>query len=333
MPTSSVISKQKHAQQLRIQSLLQDTTFARTMADKQDATYVHGIRQTSPLLPEPDDAEFITKSAREEKIAINLAGFYALECGVAAITQQTGETFVTCLQRIINDNLGKNEILLVNHFANTTWKAGQPFRDLERIKRPVFTVFSLLPPEEQQKDLIQIRMAAQYLLRTMEGSPSQTHEKQLAQLQVFLQDPDYALEIAIFLEASYYTGQSKIAPPFLSREEELAVISKRTGDQRIAMNLAGFYALESGVDYLSTVQNKLPSEVIKSIADDQLPSTEKLLLCRFANAAWKAGQPFRGMERISRAVFIPFDLLSDAEAAKDWAQIKSAAKLLLSYLQ
>jgi hypothetical protein len=48
----------------------------------------------------------------------------------------------------------------MKRFANATWKAGQPFRSLDRITRKTFTCFDLLPPEEVEKDWMQIKAAA-----------------------------------------------------------------------------------------------------------------------------------------------------------------------------
>jgi hypothetical protein len=50
-----------------------------------------------------------------------------------------------------------------------------------------------------------------------------------------------------------------------------------------------------------------------------------LLLARFANATWKAGQPFRALGRISRANFIPAALLPQQELEKDFVQIRAAS--------
>ena len=69
------------------------------------------------------------------------------------------------------------------------------------------------------------------------------------------------------------------------------------------MNIAGFYALECGVSYLATTQNKIPSDVLKSILDGSIDKEDKRLLERFANATWKAGQPFRSLDRIDQKYF------------------------------
>ncbi|WP_315821809.1 hypothetical protein [Paraflavitalea speifideaquila] len=65
--------------------------------------------------------------------------------------------------------------------------------------------------------------------------------------------------------------------------------------------------------------------MINALLADQLSPANKGLLERFAHATWKTGQPFRGLERITRPIFMPFDLLPAEERAKDWTQVKAAA--------
>ena len=94
----------------------------------------------------------LKKRFREEKIAINLAGFYAVECGVGALIEQGGQTPVYRLGEIVHNTLDSNKALLLKRFANATWKASQPFRGLDRITRDIFMPFDLLPKEEVKKD-------------------------------------------------------------------------------------------------------------------------------------------------------------------------------------
>lgn len=66
---------------------------------------------------------------------------------------------------------------------------------------------------------------------------------------------------------------------------------------------------------------------VAAACDSEL--AEMLLLARFANATWKAGQPFRSLARITRPNFIPAAMLTDEELQKDFDQIKAAAGKLL----
>ena len=129
-----------------IDSLLRDTAFARTMAGSLDSAYYLGIGQIPQtfLTPE-DDTAIVLKLQREEKVATNLAGFYALECGIGLLNAQTNTTPVEWLQKITNGSADTNDVLLLNRFANTTWKASQPFRGLSRITLWKWPLFSIRP--------------------------------------------------------------------------------------------------------------------------------------------------------------------------------------------
>ena len=137
------------------------------------------------------------------------------------------------------------------------------------------------------------------------------------------------MEMAMHMEAAYYTGQQQAVPPFLKPGEDTATVKKASEEEKIATNLAGFYALECGLSYLATAEKKLPSAVLQSILNDSISSDNKRLFERFANATWKAGQPFRGLSKIERKTFTPFDLLPAEEIEKDWVQIKAAAEMVM----
>lgn len=311
----------------KINSLLRDTSFALIVAGKQDANYYVSQDQTAPEFFEGSDS-LLTRSVKEEKIAINVAGFYALECGIGALMEQNGKTPVYWLQQIADKTLDSNNALLLNRFANATWKAGQPFRSLQRISRDNFIVANFLSAEEIQKDADQVTAAAAFLLDSIKTVSSDPVQAQLEKINQLLKNKQFAMAMAQHMEAAYYAGQNQTAPAFLSPEEDTSLIQKSAKEEKIAINLAGFYALECGVSYLSLVQNKLPSTILKSIINDSISEKDKQLLERFANATWKASQPFRGLDRITREIFMPFDLLPADEIKKDWDQIKSAADIV-----
>jgi hypothetical protein len=311
----------------KINGLLRDTSFALVVAGGQDANYYVSQGQKVTAFFEGPDS-LLKKSFREEKIAINLAGFYALECGIGALIQQNGQTPVYWLQQITHKTLDSNNALLLNRFANATWKAGQPFRSLSRITKDNFIVANFLSAEEIQKDADQIIAAASFLLDSLKTVSNAPIQGQFEKINQLLKDKQYARQMASHMEAAYYEGQHKPVPLFLSPAEDTATIQKSAREEKLAINLAGFYALECGVSYLSTIQNKLPSDIIKSIVNDSISENEKLLLERFANATWKASQPFRSLDRITRNIFMPFDLLPKDEVKKDWDQIKSAAEIV-----
>jgi hypothetical protein len=122
-------------------------------------------------------------------------------------------------------------------------------------------------------------------------------------------------------------------PPFLKPEEETATAAKSVREEKIAINLAGFYALEAGIGYLSERDGLEPVKILEAIAEGRLAKDDMLLLARFANATWKASQPFRSLSRISRDTFRPAALLSADELAKDYVQVNTAAAKLLEAMK
>jgi len=314
-----------------IDSLLQSKDFAETMAMELEAAYHKGVGEPVPPFLKPgEDSLQIDKSVKEEKIATNLAGFYALECGLNYLCSRDSSTPIEWIEKIIADNAGDSVTLLLNRFANATWKAGQPFRGLERITRYNFTSASSLTAEEIAKDLRQIKNAAIVLQKKLTAG---NKDEQLAQILSLLRDKDFAMQIASKMDSAYYVGENKSIPPFLSAEEMTAVKKKSFKEEKIATNLAGFLATECATNYLATIKNEAPSFFLQALVDNSLPAGEKYIYARFANATWKAGQPFRGLDRIIRETFTPFNFLTEADIEKDLVQVRAAAKKLLEELK
>ncbi len=219
-------------------------------------------------------------------------------------------------------------MLLLARFANATWKAGQPFRSLNRITRDNFRPAALLSEGDLKKDFVQIVAAARLLRDNMQDVRGQSAPQQLSRLQALMQSRDFAVEMAMFLDMAYYRGQGQMPPPFLKPEEETATTTKSAREEKIAINLAGFYAVEAGIGVISERTTDLPLDILDSIAKGTRSQQDMLLLARFANATWKAGQPFRSLSRITRDNFRPAVLLSDDELKKDFDQIRAAAATL-----
>lgn len=159
---------------------------------------------------------------------------------------------------------------------------------------------------------------------------SAAHEKnQLDALKYLLQSKDFARLLAEKQQNAYQKGIGEKPVPLVTPEDEEKTEEKPVVEQRIAINIAGFYALECGVGYLAKRDHKTIDAVLQEVVDETLDAGDKELLCRFANATWKAGQPFRSLDRITRDIFVPFDLLSEEEQLKDWVQIRSAAREVL----
>lgn len=314
----------------KIDSLLQDSAFAEKMARELDAAYYKGIGETAPPFLAPgEDTLQLVKSVAEEKIATNVAGFYALECGLNYLCEKYNSTPIDWLEKITAKTTGDSVVLILNRFANATWKAGQPFRGLSRIKRPNFIGSYSLSDAEVEKDYRQIVAAATKLKTSMQPG---TLQEQMQQLRILLHDKEYALSMAAYMDSLYYVGENLLPKPFIKGAEAKAVKNKSFREEKIATNLAGFYAVECGVNYLVTTRSQLPTTLLRSIIDNSISREDKLLLTRFANATWKAGQPFRGLDRITRDTFTPFYFLTEADIEKDWVQVKAAAATLLAAL-
>lgn len=324
------MSDQIQSELSKIDSLLKDAAYNEQMARTLDAAYYKGIGQEAPpfILPAEDSA-VKQKSLKEEKIATSIAGFYALECGIGWLCSQSSLTPVEWLNKIKDHTIDSATISLLNRFANATWKAGQPFRSLDRITRPTFTVFNFLPQDEVVKDEEQIQTAAVKLLSAMQDVKDSGTKKQMEQIKVLMQNKDFALQMADSMNNAYKVRQKLPAANFLTPEDDTATIIKSVKEEKIAINVAGFYALECALNYFAAAKNKLPSQVLQSIIDGTISSDDKMLSQRFANATWKAGQPFRGLDRIQRNNFVHFYFLTDEEIEKDWVQIKAAAEKLL----
>lgn len=324
------MSDQIQSELSKIDSLLKDAAYTEQMARALDAAYYKGIGKEAPpfLLPAEDTAA-IQKSLKEEKIATSVAGFYALECSIGWLCSQSSLTPVEWLERIKDHKIDSNANEILNRFANATWKAGQPFRGMERISRPTFTVFNFLPQDEVVKDEEQIQTAAVKLLSAMQDVKDSSTKKQMEKVKLLLQNKEFALQMADSMNNAYNVRQKLPAENFLSPHDDTATVTKSVKEEKIAINIAGFYALECGLNYFAAEKNKLPSQVLQSIIENTISVDDKMLLQRFANATWKAGQPFRSLDRIARDNFVPFYFLSDEEIEKDWVQIKAAAEKLL----
>ncbi len=175
-----------------------------------------------------------------------------------------------------------------------------------------------------------------YFVRSVKSSANATADSskaaQFDKIKQLMQSKTFAFETARHADSSYSVSQNLPVPPFNDPAKDTSTVSKTVKQEKIATNVAGFYALECGLDYLVTVQQRLPSQILDSIKNNTIGEADKTLLLRFANATWKAGQPFRGLERITRDNFIPASMLSKEELEKDWVQIKAAAGKLLEKL-
>jgi len=316
-----------------IDTLLRDPAFTELMAGSLDSAYYNGLGRPQPVFLNNSDAATVhLMRLKDEKIATSIAPFYALECGVEMLSKKSGESFLTWLQKIIKGGADSNAVLLLNRFANATWKAGQPFRDMERLKRYNFRVAGLLSKEETDKDAVQIVNTAKKLFSVMSPVRKGTQEEQLKFLRQLLQDTTFAQTISAYADSTYSVSQHQVPVGVHPNGPDTATVKKTLKQMKVATSIAGFYALECGLDYLVTVRNMLPSRILQSLVNNSLSKEDEMLFARFANATWKAGQPFRGLNRITRETFTPFYYLSEPDIEKDIVQVKAAGSILLSSL-
>lgn len=125
------------------------------------------------------------------EVAMNLAGAYAVDAAANIIAAQRmdttqriaaqripvmphksyvksfEETYLQTICDIAHGNLGESERYIARNCANLAWRAGQPFRSLDRLARAVNAQFNTLPAAEIGKDDDQLRAAALKLLELL----------------------------------------------------------------------------------------------------------------------------------------------------------------------
>ena len=313
-----------------IDSLLRDQDFAYRIAGNLDSAYFIGVGENpQEFISASVDSSFYATTKKDEMIATNIAGFYALECGISFISATSNRPFISILKAMLEGKIDSGEILIINRFANATWKASQPFRGLDRIKLPDFKVANFLHEDQIKKEYHKVEIAGRKLFESMKLLEDSSNQVQMQKLRTLLQDTAYAFEMAAYIDSSYAATQGQKQN---LNDWSDATIRKSTRSQKIASAIAGFYALECGLNYFVETSDRLPSEMVNALINDSLNQEELQVFARFANATWKTGQPFKGLSRIKRQTFTPFYFLTKADVDKDLVQIKAAAKMLLQYL-
>jgi len=97
----------------------------------------------------------------------------------------------------------------------------------------------------------------------------------------------------------------------------------------IAQNLAPLYALDGAMTELWRGEKHPPIEALRGYLLSDNHPLGLTLSGIFANTGWKAGQPFRGIERIEREVFKPAVFLDKDEIDKDHILTGAVAQHLL----
>ena len=174
---------------------------------------------------------------------------------------------------------------------------------------------------------------AEKLLISMDTVREAPVARQMELLRRLLQDTGYAAEMAAYLHSAYYRASGEKEEPFLVSKDDTARLQKTARQMKIATSIAGFYALECALNYLATTRDASQLQLLDALVTDSLGKQDQMVFARFANATWKAGQPFRDLGRITRATFTPFYFLTEADIDKDLMQVKAAARILLTDLK
>lgn len=310
-----------------LSALLQDENFAAEMLAASEPF-------ENPGLPLANlDHESLIRSFKDEKIAISLAPFYALQCGIQAlIPTHPHYNFLEWLEQFLNNNLSADQLLMLNRFANATWKAGQPFRDLARIKRHNFISAALLPPDEVAKDYHQLYAAAEKIHPILLPLKDSGNLLQLQKLQELTRNPHFAAEMAMHVDAAYYIAQQQNPPAFLMPGEAEKQIRKTVHAEKTATALAAFYALESGLSYFASQKQVTASAMLVSVIDGSLSTEDKRIFDCFAHATFMAGTVFKGLDGMVQPGFGLFCFLEEDRIEYYHTLIKAAAFQVQKYL-
>jgi len=147
-----------------LNGLLQNQAFAAEVSLVAQRAYAgnnasgHGINLSTASM---------TDSQKDQDIAINVAPFYALDALVTKRWLEERKTPVETLQEVVNGVASPVGVTEVGLLANATWKAGQPFRGINRIERSVFQSLVTLPQGELNKDHVIVKAVASHLLERM----------------------------------------------------------------------------------------------------------------------------------------------------------------------
>jgi hypothetical protein len=158
----------------KISSLYQSVDLSVAAANAMDAAYCAANPEFGPHEPFTTD--------NWTKVSQNLAGVYAADAAtVLTVARSFGAEGVTearyaeQLRRFARDEFGEMSGFTASAIANVAWRSGNPFRGPDRLEKPNNCHFLLLPPEELEKDKVQIRAGAQFLCGYL-GIAWQTNE-------------------------------------------------------------------------------------------------------------------------------------------------------------
>lgn len=148
-----------------------------------------------------------------------------------------------------------------------------------------------------------------------------------------MKDMNFLIKVAEACNSSYYrnTGQEEQSLFDEQQKKSLLGISGQEKGidpktiESLAMNTAGFFAIQEAVFLISKKENVDPLVLLKEMVEDNMSEEQIDIAMRFAHATWLTGNAFRG--RFERPVVKAFDDLPQDEKDKDYHQIIAAAKV------
>ncbi len=151
----------------KISNLFQSTEQAVLIANRMDKAYAEGTGHPDWHAPFGLDSP--------QKVAQNLAGLYAADTFSHLVAYLrhgvvTESGYLEALELLVSGDLWVSGKYIAKNLANLAWRSGQPFlvekdkTSLSRITRGINMPFALLPPDEEDKDLVQTREGAKILL-------------------------------------------------------------------------------------------------------------------------------------------------------------------------
>jgi len=181
-------------------------------------------------------------------------------------------------------------------------------------------------------------MAAQKLLSGQAGSAitNQINTKELpgiVQHQIitmFLRDVEYCKMVAKRIHDAYYEGIGEDAPDFITDTDTEADVNRKVGQ-----NLPGSFAFFEGIVNIAFERGQTPFDILDKIASGEIKDSDRemIRLAMIAHATWLTSQPFLGISRLTRPTVQTWLELPAGEKAKDFVQIRAAAKVFSESLK
>ncbi len=266
---------------------MQVNTYFKEMLQSESIAEIWGSSVVSEagVFPGELRQEPILYSKAKEQMAVNLPGFFGLVGGLGFFIQTGNRSPFEVLNAIQTKNLSGKERELFCRFANCTWKVSQPFRDLQRITRANFVPFSMLSHREQEKDMVQIETAADFVLKSASGWEQWSPDEQWHWIGKLREDSTFLEGMAKTLFEAYYLDIAEAPPVFLKEADWEQTIERSSRQEVLAKSLSVLYVLECFCDGQLLESLSALNLLLAQIQQHNLPEDKKALLIYLLQAA------------------------------------------------